>query len=687
MPYVRLLSVCVFAAGATFACGDGTEPFAAEPPGAPPGAAGSEFSASSPVGAGLVVNVEDFGAVADGVTDDGPAIQEALHFVAVQGGGEVYIPAGSYFVDRVLLIGDHTVVRGQDRETTTLIRGNTQTSIGYLNKWIDGVCVRESETPAYFRSVFVNDNYNCGNVGIEIHELGIDGSNVVTGPLAPGIAMSGNRDLVIDRVLMRDMAQDAIFLKNGGQNTSVTNTRIESFNMRWYNGGGINIEMWSDIRYPGGPLLQGNTISAAGPAFCSDDGRQPCDEDSDCVAGQCAPLYTGVAGIAVSAQASAKRATPTIVENLVEVSEGNLGIRCLHCEGSRIDGNAIVAVESETLRSGRMWGMFLDGDGLVVTRNHVQGAGVEHDLRGVLVDGGHNLTFVDNHIENKNVGAGYSAAVTIRNQEDYVVMRNTITGIEGRPALELGPGGCGVTVPQGGVVQDNTIEALTHEAVDIRAQHHLRLVNNALQGSVRAPCGEPPRFVHANETSTGIANTTAYSFTTAEHQARVGMPVVPALSAFSIVAVVSPHDVAGNGGHLVGQFYDVLGERMVAFARPNEFGIQIGGTVLSAPAVLADGVFHSIAITRDSNDTVALYLDGTWVDSDVVPGAIDQQATSVARVKQGSAQGNFVGEIDELWIFDDALGYDEVDALHDGSFGPEDAGVDYWDFEAFAAAP
>ncbi|MCG5537859.1 LamG-like jellyroll fold domain-containing protein [Halorhodospira sp. 9622] len=42
------------------------------------------------------VNVKDFGAVGDGVADDGPAIQAALDSVRDNGGGEVFVPSGIY---------------------------------------------------------------------------------------------------------------------------------------------------------------------------------------------------------------------------------------------------------------------------------------------------------------------------------------------------------------------------------------------------------------------------------------------------------------------------------------------------------------------------------------------------------------------------------------------------------------
>jgi Pectate lyase superfamily protein/Carboxypeptidase regulatory-like domain len=47
---------------------------------------------------GTVLNVSDFGAVGDGVTDDGPAFQSALDALADAGGGTLFVPAGRYLI-------------------------------------------------------------------------------------------------------------------------------------------------------------------------------------------------------------------------------------------------------------------------------------------------------------------------------------------------------------------------------------------------------------------------------------------------------------------------------------------------------------------------------------------------------------------------------------------------------------
>src|SRR6185295_15911012 len=44
------------------------------------------------------LNLRDFGAVGDGVADDGPAFQSALDALAAAGGGTLFVPKGKYAI-------------------------------------------------------------------------------------------------------------------------------------------------------------------------------------------------------------------------------------------------------------------------------------------------------------------------------------------------------------------------------------------------------------------------------------------------------------------------------------------------------------------------------------------------------------------------------------------------------------
>ncbi|HZI87831.1 MAG TPA: glycosyl hydrolase family 28-related protein, partial [Pyrinomonadaceae bacterium] len=47
---------------------------------------------------GPVFDLSTFGAVGDGVANDGPALQQALNAIAQEGGGTLFVPAGRYAI-------------------------------------------------------------------------------------------------------------------------------------------------------------------------------------------------------------------------------------------------------------------------------------------------------------------------------------------------------------------------------------------------------------------------------------------------------------------------------------------------------------------------------------------------------------------------------------------------------------
>ena len=79
--------------------------------------------------ADAVYNVLDYGAVGDGVTDDYSAIQDAIDACDTNGGGIAYIPAGTYLVGTVLLVGDNTQVIGGGMENTIIMADSSMTGL------------------------------------------------------------------------------------------------------------------------------------------------------------------------------------------------------------------------------------------------------------------------------------------------------------------------------------------------------------------------------------------------------------------------------------------------------------------------------------------------------------------------------------------------------------------------------
>lgn len=104
----------------------------------PAGAAGTTLQqpargslAVASVSAANVFNLADYGAVGDGVADDGPALQSALDAVAAAGGGTVFVPAGRYAIATPVFknfagLASSVTIRGVESPTTVDTTGNGQ---------------------------------------------------------------------------------------------------------------------------------------------------------------------------------------------------------------------------------------------------------------------------------------------------------------------------------------------------------------------------------------------------------------------------------------------------------------------------------------------------------------------------------------------------------------------------------
>ena len=72
------------------------------------------------------VNVKDFGAVGDGVTNDTAAIQSAIDYAGTQGGSTVYVPAGDYLIFSELLLAESNVSLAGDGHDCNLFAQSTK---------------------------------------------------------------------------------------------------------------------------------------------------------------------------------------------------------------------------------------------------------------------------------------------------------------------------------------------------------------------------------------------------------------------------------------------------------------------------------------------------------------------------------------------------------------------------------
>lgn len=135
---------------------------------------------------GAVVNILDFGAVGDGVTDDTVAIQAAIDSLAPTnaanflGGGTVYIPAGKFRVTSTLLIGYGITLQGNGAGGYPFVNADAQISEIYadfganVNQWVIDSATYQTSGGARFAynawaNASVDSDYNA------LHNVAIKG--------------------------------------------------------------------------------------------------------------------------------------------------------------------------------------------------------------------------------------------------------------------------------------------------------------------------------------------------------------------------------------------------------------------------------------------------------------------------------------------------------------------------------
>ena len=153
---------------------------------------------------GAPINVLDFGAVGDGVTNDTAAFQAALDYIGSAGGGELYIPSNTY------MIAADTFPGGGD-DYGLIVSNNTTINM------TDGTILKVITT--------ANDNYRIFSV-VNKSNITINGG-VLYGDLEThttstehgyGIAILGSSDVYINSVITKQFKGDGIYV---GYSTSI----------------------------------------------------------------------------------------------------------------------------------------------------------------------------------------------------------------------------------------------------------------------------------------------------------------------------------------------------------------------------------------------------------------------------------------------------------------------------------
>jgi|SRR5580700_2093209 hypothetical protein len=119
-----------------------------------------------------IFDVRDFGATGTGLLDDSSAIQNAANAAHANGGGVVYLPAGTYLIQFAILLYDNTTLYGDGYAFTTLLAGNVMnsnaTTIMVANQgWSTG------GTAIVNTNIYIKDiSFNCNGANNSVGQHG-----------------------------------------------------------------------------------------------------------------------------------------------------------------------------------------------------------------------------------------------------------------------------------------------------------------------------------------------------------------------------------------------------------------------------------------------------------------------------------------------------------------------------------
>ncbi len=244
----------------------------------------------------MIFNVRDYGATGNGVTDDKLAIQAAINAAKAAGGGEVYIPAGTYAVtggakgstgaiqifDNITVYGDgmgQTMVKVKDgwsgditgifRTPTDVVTqnvgmhdltidGNRANVTGKIDGWFNGVKPGKTDADVNITLDHIEIK-DCPSYGFDPHERTIN--LTITNSISHGNGLDGfTLDFQIGAHIENNVAYDN---DRHGFNIVTSTNNIQLINNIVYDNGsqGIMIQRGSDdIPVPNNILIQGGSI-------------------------------------------------------------------------------------------------------------------------------------------------------------------------------------------------------------------------------------------------------------------------------------------------------------------------------------------------------------------------------------------------------------------------------------------
>jgi hypothetical protein len=327
------------------------------------------------------VTLAPYSANGGDAVDDTTAIQNALNAVPAAG-GEVYVPAGTYYISAPLQIKSRTTLRG------------------------DGYRASELQlTNGGYDDLLENADFTNGNEGIIIEDLQLDGNKAGQSSYYEGMCIDLRKatDFTVQRVYVHDCVRDGIHVMDNSRRGKIVDNIVrhngkDAGDDPNYGGNGIGIPSGIEILISRNiiteNLLSGIDMEKSSPLYHDDSVQRITIADNQIISN---------AEIGISSEGESDgypNLDVTITGNEIA---GNLeGIRVQETRGFIIANNGI----RNTLQHGiQIVGLeSIDG---TITGNHIYnpGASVAASFDGIFIDSTQQrITMTGNNIQ--GVGSG-----------------------------------------------------------------------------------------------------------------------------------------------------------------------------------------------------------------------------------------------------------------------------------------
>ena len=349
-----------------------------------------------------VVNVKDFGAVGDGITDDTAAIQSAVNITT-----EVFFPSGTYIVSHLDIPSDTTlsgeagpssIIKRKDNTSFGyFIRSVSSKNIGFNNLTIDGN--KANQTVGFYNIIFT-----------ECEELSVKQCNLINAKTYSGISIQGGTNeenssrSIIEENTFENNDDSGIYINkesyisiennhfksNGGDGITVINfvfPPVSNVQNYFIINGNRCIDNTNGIRFVG--FYEGGTPSQPFPGPLTPPQKCVIISNNICkLNSQYGIAFQGVGGN-ISGNYCERNGTT--------VSDGGILANCWN-----------TSVTNNTVYDNSSWGIDAGGSrGILVNNNVVSYQGLTSGLQGTGINiGGSVNSQVSNNILDSNGAAG-----------------------------------------------------------------------------------------------------------------------------------------------------------------------------------------------------------------------------------------------------------------------------------------